>query len=576
MSCSLALVLCLALPLRGAEDFQRIAPKPVEKTGPSPAVPVSNARPASTGAADEVLIAKIKGLVFVPVPASVEKGGVSASGIVLKNVVVPSEPDFKKFASTYLGQKLTREKLNTFISDIILFYRAHDRPIVDVIVPEQEITNGVLQVVLLEGKVGQVTVSGNRWFSSSEIADGVSLQQGGPISAQRLQGDLDWINQNPFRTTDIVYHPGEKLGDTNLVLQTRDRFPARFYAGYEDSGNATTGFDRYLAGFNYGDLFGLGQQINYQYTTSGDGESLRANSASYVVPLPWHHTLTFFGSYVDTKGTIPPFIGLTGRSYQISGRYTVPLPTFTFGSDVSYKHSFSAGFDYKYNNNSLEFGGVTAIGTLYDIDQFVMGYTGTETDPFGQTTLNDQLYISQGSWGGNNSDPAFNAAHTAASSNYVYNTLVMERLTKLPDDWTLVLRGTIQTSNGNLAPSEQLGFGGYDTIRGYDEREVNTDEGYIFTTEVRTPPISFGEFLGEPAFKDQLQFLGFWDYGAGYNHILLPGEPDEIPLSSLGFGVRYSINTYLAVRFDYGFQLLNTGFDKDQGSRSDLGIILSY
>jgi hemolysin activation/secretion protein len=557
-------------------DNGHIAPKPVPPAGPSPTVQPAPATPVSGANAGEVIIPKLKALVFVPTPPSVNKSGVSAKGIVLQNVTVPAEADFRTLTSGYLGQKLTRGKLNTLISDIILYYRQHDRPIVDVIVPAQEVTNGVLQVALLEGKMGKVTVTGNHWFSSSEIADGVTVHPGQEISAHDLQANLDWINQNPFRTSDLVYHPGEKLGETDLVLQTHDRFPVRVYAGYEDSGNAPTGFDRYLAGFNYGDLFGIGQQVNYQYTTSGDGDSLRAHSGSYIIPLPWQHTLTFFGSYVDTKGSVPPLIGLTGRSYQISGRYTVPLPTINFRPDVIYKHSFGAGFDYKYNDNSLEFGGVAVPGTLYDVDQFVMSYNGTLTDPYGQLTINDQLYVSPGAWGGNNNDMAFALAHANATSDYVYNTLILERLTKLPEDFTLVLRGTLQTSNANLTPSEQLGLGGYDTVRGYDEREVNADEGYIFTTELRSPPVSLGDTFGFPAFKDQLQFLGFWDYGVGYNHIPLPGEASEFPLSSVGLGVRYSINTYVSVRFDYGFQLLSTGLDNDHGSRSDLGIVVSY
>jgi hypothetical protein len=58
--------------------------------------------------------------------------------------------------------------------------------------------------------------------------------------------------------------------------------------------------------------------------------------------------------------------------------------------------------------------------------------------------------------------------------------------------------------------------------------------------------------------------------------MLLPGEENEIDLSSIGGGVRYSINTYVSVRFDYGLQLVHTGFDEDHGSRSDLGIMISY
>jgi len=560
-----------------AQDYPRIAPKEVTPLAPAPPAPKSAAPKAK--ADNEVLLGKLGGLVFVARPEQVVKKGVSTQGVDLKNIVVPDEAGFRRLVFPRLGRQLTRGQLNALITDIIVFYRRHDRPVVDVIVPEQDIATGTVQLIVLEGRVANVTVTGNRWFSSEELRDDVRLQAGDEISASRLQEDLDWMNDNPFHTTDVIYHPGEKMGATDLQLQTQDRFPARLYAGYEDSGNAATGFDRYEAGVNWGDAFhlGLGQQLNYQYTTSGDGESLRAHAGSYIIPLPWRNTLTFFGSYTDTKGLVPPLIGINGRSYQISGRYSVPLPTLRAAdAGLTYKESVAAGFDYKYNKNALEFGGLPAGGTLYDVDQFVVSYDGALTDPYGQTTLDDQLYLSPGNWGGNNNDAAFAASHTLATSHYIYDTLTLERLTRLPGDWTLILRGTLQFSDANLAPSEQLGFGGYDTVRGYDEREVNADEGYIFTTEVRAPPISFGELCGHPEVHDQLQLLGFWDYGAASNHTLLPGEANETPLSSVGAGVRYTINSYLSVRFDYGFQLLRTGLDNDHGSRSDLGIVLSY
>jgi hemolysin activation/secretion protein len=574
-----SLCLTTALALFGmaasAQDFQREGPKAV----PPVAAPGTAAVGAPANQADDsqVLLKELKSVVFVPTPHDVAAGGTRASGVVLRGVKVPSPQRFTACVQPYLGRPLTRGKLNALIADVISFYRKHDHPIVDVIVPQQEITNGVVQLVLLEGRVGSVSVAGNRWFSSGELASGVRLQGGDSIRAHQLQSDIDWLNQNPFHTTDVVYHPGKSLGETDIVLQTTDRFPVRFYGGYEDSGNAETGFDRYEAGFNWGDAFhlGLGQQLNYQYTTSGDGESLVAHAGSYVIPLPWRHTLTFFGSYADTKGVAPPQLDLKGRSYQISGRYGIPLPTLTV-SALTLKETFSFGFDYKYNNNSLEFGGTGAGSTLVDVDQFIFAYDGSLTDPYGQTTLDESLYYSPGNWGGNNNDTAFDASHPGASSGYVYDTISLQRVTHLPENFSLLLRGTLQLSNGNLTPSEQLGYGGYDTVRGYDEREVNADEGCIFTTELRSPPISLGQIFNCPEWQDQLQLLAFWDCGEAYDYTLEPGEASEIGLSSVGGGVRYTINTYASVRFDYGFQLVRTGFDNDHGSRSDLGVVISY
>jgi hemolysin activation/secretion protein len=268
-------------------------------------------------------------------------------------------------------------------------------------------------------------------------------------------------------------------------------------------------------------------------------------------------------------------LNIKGRSYQISGRYGVPLAPFTF-STLTLRQTISAGFDYKYNNNSLEFGGAGAGSTLVDVDQFVLAYDASLSDPYGQTTLNNTVNFSPGDWGGNNNDSAFNLSHPGARSDYTYDTLTLQRVTKLPFDFSLVLRGVAQFANRNLTPSEQLGFGGYDTVRGYDEREVNSDEGFVFSTELRTPPVSIADLCGIHAIQDQLQFLAFYDCGSAYNHTPLPGEASQIGLASVGGGVRYTINTWVSVRFDYGFQLTNTRFDGDQGSRSDLGVMISY
>lgn len=554
-----------------AQDYSPIAPKEVPRV---PAAPpnLKVAKPDATTADTTLVVPSLRGLVFLSSPGQVETKSRSAGELIqFKEIKIPDPDKFEILMESYLAKPVTQRTLQELSQTIIKHYRQNDRPLVDVIIPEQDVTAGILQVVILEGKVGRITSEGNRWFSNQDLLENIRLREGGPISQSKLRDDLDWINQNPFHSSEVIFRPGAEVGETDITLHTQDRFPVRIYTGYEDTGNRATGFDRYLAGFNWGDALALGHQFNYQYTTSGNFDSLRAHSASYLIPLPWRHTLTFFGSYVDSKGTSGPLININGQSYQISGRYGIPLPRIE-----EYKHSLSAGFDHKYNDNSLEFGGLNVFGTKVDIDQYVFGYTGLYPDALGQTSLSEQIFYSPGNFGGNNTDAAFRTARANSTSNYVYNNLVLERLTRLPADWSLILRGTLQTSWANLPASEQMGFGGHDTVRGYDSREVNSDEGYLFTTELRAPPVSLGEAIGFPKFKDQLQFFGFWDYASANNYKLLTGENPNTELSSAGAGFYYNINTYLSVRFDYGFQLITSDRDDRHGSRADLGIILSY
>ncbi len=561
--------LLLAIPVV-AQDSSGTAPKePPVDAAPLSALPRS---PRAAPNACAVLLSELKGLVFVSRPEAVVKAGVSTPGIAFKDVPVPKPDVLEGLISPYLGHVFTRGQLNELIEKVIVYYRHHDRPVVDVFAPEQDITTGTIQVVILEGHVGKITTTGNRWFPNREIREGIRLQPGDPIRSSELQEDLDWLNANPFRNTDAVYRPGAQLGATDIELRTQDRFPLRLYAGYDNDGNAVTGLSRYDVGLNFADP-GLGKQVNFEYTTSG--EDLHAESGSCIIPLPWRNTLTFFGNHTQTRGAIPPYLGIAGRSDQISGRYSVPLSTIETDL-VAYKHTVAAGFDYKYDDNALEFGGLPAGGSLYAVDQFVLSYNGSLSDPHGRTTLDFKGYLSPGHWGGNNTSAAFNAAHSRAASSYTYGTLALERLIRLPAEWSVVVRGTLQLSNSNLAPSEQMGFGGYDTVRGYEERVANADQGTLTTVEIRSPDFCLGRHLHRAEWVDDWQLLAFWDEGTAFNHTLLPNEPRETRLESLGAGLRASVSTYATLRLDWGYRLLAVGSDSRGGSTCDVSFVVSY
>jgi hemolysin activation/secretion protein len=180
-----------------------------------------------------------------------------------------------------------------------------------------------------------------------------------------------------------------------------------------------------------------------------------------------------------------------------------------------------------------------------------------------------------------NKDSDFEAFHYRASADYVYARFEAERVQRLPRDFSLFGKVTGQVSNENLLGSEQLGGGGYSTVRGYEERAVNADEGYIVNFELRTPTFSPSKELHLPnQLGDQLQFLLFYDYAYLFDHTLKPKEPSNFILASFGPGIRYTIPPYLTVRFDYGFQLrdprLGPELDRHRASRMHLGILLSY
>ena len=522
---------------------------------------------------------KITAIVLVKTRAEIQEGGVPATnGVIIHDIPFLETPDFQKAINPFIGKLLTENTIRDLEDSIILYCRARGKLLVDVILPEQDIGNGVLQLWFLEGKVGKITVNNpdRKWFKDKLILGDVRLQSGEPIDSKKLTEDLDWLNNNPFRQVDVTFKPGDQLGSSDVELEVNDRIPVRPYLGIENSGTRFTGENRFLAGFNWGNVFGLDQQLNYQFAADINFELVKANSASYIIPLPWRHTLMLYGSYVDGKADFSPIgLGTTGdgRSWQTSLRYSIPLPEIGH-----FRHEVSAGFDFKRANNDLQAGGVTVLQTSdTDIAQFELGYSGLLADSYGRTTFGLEAYYAPGGWTEYNNDTDFNNLRTDAKASYFYARLNAERLTRLPYGFSWVLAGWLQGATERLLPSEELALGGYNTVRGYDERVVSGDNGWIVNNELRTPPLSPGDLLHMPYLRDELQFLAFFDYGAVRVIDAVPadGADPNKTLYSVGMGFRYTVRKNLSVRFDYGWALTEKSINENP-SRAMFGILASF
>jgi hemolysin activation/secretion protein len=182
---------------------------------------------------------------------------------------------------------------------------------------------------------------------------------------------------------------------------------------------------------------------------------------------------------------------------------------------------------------------------------------------------------------GNNTDRAFTGLRPGTSSRYLYARLNAERITRLPYDFSWIIRAQGQLADHKLLPSEELGLGGHATVRGFDERLVNGDDGWLISNELRTPSLRLGNLLATPNGADFLQFLAFFDYGATRNRFPRSGDnPPEADLASVGGGLRFTVSQNFALRFDYGYQLADHSVSFASGSprtsRVHVSVLLSY
>ncbi len=534
--------------------------------------PVASPEGGMGNAADTTpLIGNLDGIILVPQENQVRQGGArGVQGILNEGVILP--PEVEQVLAARLNQPLSLASLDDMVRAAIVAYRANDMPVVDVLVPQQQIQTGVLQLVVIEGRLGNVIVEGNEYTSDDFLRSQISIRQGEILSEGALMQDLAWINKNPFRRVDLIYSPGDTYGSTDVVLRTEDVRPFSVYTGYENSGNTLIGEDRFLAGFNWGGPLFLSNEttFSYQYVSDFDFDKLQGHSAVWSSYLPWKHHLTLLGAFVSSDATIEvddQILAIGGENQQGSVRYGIPLPR----TKGRFTHDLELGFDYKSSNSNLNFNQLEVFDTTSDVIQFSVGYNAIGRDRRGQTKLDTEVVVSPGGLTSQNDDDTFRSQRGGADSTYVYTRAGLERTDNLPNQFTLLTRLEGQLSSANLLASETLGAGGYDTVRGYEQRLVRGDNGILGSIEVRTPSISLTNAAGFRNIRDGLQALTFYDYGYLQNTDRLEGEPGHLSLGSVGVGLRYQLDNNLSIRLDYGYQVNESGFDDGEDGRVHVG-----
>jgi hemolysin activation/secretion protein len=454
----------------------------------------------------------------------------------------------------FLGKALTESTLVKIKHAIIRFYQNRHYPLVDVRLPEQDVTDGVLQLVVIESRAGEIRSKGSRWFDGQCLCNSVSQEVGALINTDLLTADVIWLNRNPFRHTDIVFTPGKYPGTTDIELVTTDRMPFKMYAGWDDHGTNLVGTNRRFAGFVFGDVWGCGHTLAYQYTTSLNWQNLRAHGGEYIAPLPCHQTFHVFGGHAEVKDTFHKNrFHHHGQSSQGSLRYRIMYDL----SPVSFQE-FSFGGDFKNTNNTLLFSEKPVFANQVNLTQIVLDYYYEYQDPFRQTSLDLALYYSPGEWIQHQSNKDYNHLRLGARNRYAYGQFSLENTFYLPQNFSVYWNFQVQGATTNLLPSEQFGLGGYDTVRGYQERVVNGDNALLTNLEIYTPSYSFlKDYRGlfcDPV-TDSFYFLLFVDYGIAHNAKLYGNEKVSQYLLGIGPGLRYVCEPYFSLSLDCGFQL---------------------
>lgn len=533
-----------------------------------------DAEPVAAPSCDEVLLEDMQGLILLGDPSLLIPCPDTCTGVQCLGVEAPggNAALMRRLEPLFLHKPLTQNCINRLKREIILYYRAHHHPLVMVLVPEQRVDNRVLQLIIVEACLGKVIVEGNCFSPPPYFCNQLTVRPGQRINERILLEDVSWMNTNPFRRVNVMFTPGEENGTTDIILRMTERRPWRIYAGADNTGTQQLSEQRFFIGTNIVNVFRPDNIFSYQYTTSPNFNKFQSHTFQFVYPLPCRDTLSFFGGYATANPDIDPFFA-ESKTSQMSGRYTNPQ-WWAIGGWLS-QFNFDIGYDYKTLNSNLFFGEdnlpVTA-NTVW-INQFVGGIQCASNGNSYRAQTGFELFWSPGQLMDNQSDADYNSLRPGATAHYFYGKIAASYEVLLPYCACFWVQGRLQLANANLLASEQFSLGGYNTVRGYNERIVNGDNAYCLNLELRTHPFHVINY--RKLSQDSLVLLTFLDLGQAWDHEQIPGFPKSQFLAGIGCGLRYHVGPNCAVRIDFGYPLHEVQGETLNG-RIHFSAILSY
>lgn len=156
---------------------------------------------------------QLKGLILVKSEEALLKEGdpgLAVTGLHVKEIEVLQGEDFAKLIEPFFGRVVNADLLKEIQSTIQNYHRKRGFPLVDPVFPPQTVAGGVLQLIVIQSKLGKLIFEGtNKWTKVEFVQKNLRVTESEPINERKLTEDLNWLNRNKFRSVSALYKPGK-------------------------------------------------------------------------------------------------------------------------------------------------------------------------------------------------------------------------------------------------------------------------------------------------------------------------------------------------------------------------------
>lgn len=473
-------------------------------------------------------------------------------------------PELDSVVKGYTGRKVNMIDLKKLAGDVKSYYRQKGFIAAYVYVPPQDVTDGTVEINVIEGKLGNVEIKGNKWYSTKTLQRMAGLNPGNVLYYSDLRKALSYFNKRRDLKVTSLLKPGSEPKTTDLELDVKDKFPVHLTADVNNLGTDDTGKHRFGLALSHSNLLGLMDELTTRFQI-GDGSV--GTSTRYAVPLHESGTtlsLSYSYSHVDLQNDFESQ-DVEGNAHTYGFDIFQPVYKTMLPADVYAEFGVNAGMDFKSIENTVQ----DQKAGNDELRILNLGLNSEFTDNWGRTFFPNSVHIGFADFLGASDVNETSGTRAGTGGQFFAYRGSLIRYNKLPYDMLLAIRSTWQATTDSLSPSEQFRLGGAFSVRGYQESAYLADYGMILSTEIFVPTYFFPADWKLPyssmPLRKQIQGVAFFDIGGGGLTKPLAGERDNRILSGAGGGLRIHLFDRVYGRFQWAGR---TGQAAGNNSRS--------
>ena len=475
-----------------------------------------------------------------------------------------SAEELRSAVAEYVGKQLDFEALNDAATSVRAFYRSRGYFLAQAYLPQQAIRNGVVQIGVIEGRIGEVSIDSKPGLRISDglLAGivGTHLRQGQIITETGLERPLLLINDLPGAQVTSEIRPSRAVGAADVrvnVDQVENAFSG--FVDADNHGNRFTGEYRIGTNLNWNTPLRYGDQATFRGFVSDEG--MWYTRFAYLIPVGYRGTRLGASfskfEYRLTKDFADLEANGEGEVKNIYGFHPL-LRTRNSNFIAQFSYEDKRLIDRVESTNSAE---------VRDISDLKLGAVGDFRDGFLSGGLN--AYSFTYTYGNLGISPAAAAAADVAATgrhtggDFSKVNFDARRLQRVGDNVNLLLSLSAQGASKNLASAEKFSLGGPNAVRAYPVGEATADDGAVVSGELRfIPP-------GAKVLGGDLILSGFLDYGwAKINHEPLETDNEnKRQLAGYGVGISAGRDGNFVVRSSIAWRLTRADPQSDQAER---------